>query len=148
MKIEDVLNSKGGTVKTVSRQATLGFIAELIAGLRIASVVIVDVDRRPLGIVTDRAIIRALAQRGREALELPAAELMESPAPVCAPSDSVSRVLRMMTQRRIRHVLVKESGVMVGIVSIGDLVKHQIKDTELENRVLRDIAQAKTVSAA
>lgn len=147
MKIREILAQKGDTVKTVSRSATLGFISELVTGLGIASIVVVDAGRRPLGIVTDRLIIRAIARHGPEALDFSVAEVMESPAPACSPSTSLAHAMRMMTRRRVRHLLVQENGAVVGIVSMGDLVKGQIQNAELENRVLRDIAQAKMSAA-
>ena len=68
---------------------------------------------------------------------------METPVPVCSPNDSVRYAMRQMTERRTRHLLVQKAGVMRGIVSIGDLVKCHIRNTELENRVLRDVARAR-----
>jgi CBS domain-containing protein len=65
---------------------------------------------------------------------------MESPPPTCLPDDSVNQILRVMTERRVRHVVVMHERKMAGIVSIGDLVKFRLKDAELENQVLRDLA--------
>jgi CBS domain-containing protein len=67
-------------------------------------------------------------------------EAMESPPPSCLPDDTVNQILRVMTVRRVRHVVVMHEGKMAGIVSIGDLVKFRLKDAELENQVLRDLA--------
>jgi CBS domain-containing protein len=65
---------------------------------------------------------------------------MESPPPTCLPDDTVNQILRVMTERRVRHVVVMHERKMAGIVSIGDLVKFRLKDAELENQVLRDLA--------
>jgi CBS domain-containing protein len=65
---------------------------------------------------------------------------MESPPPTCLPDDTVNQILRVMTERRVRHVVVMHDRKMAGIVSIGDLVKFRLKDAELENQVLRDLA--------
>jgi CBS domain-containing protein len=106
----------------------------------IASVVVVDHAESPLGIVTDRDVLRALARIGITAFERPVSEAMESPAPSCLTDDTVNQVLRVMTERRVRHVVVMHDCKMAGIVSIGDLVKFKLKDAELENQILRDLA--------
>lgn len=140
MKIKDVLDYKGGDLKTVSPGARLDLVLALLIRLGIASVVVIDADRRPLGIVTEHNALWAIAMRGTEALELSAAEIMESPAPTCSPNDMLRHAMGVMTRQRIRHLVVQEDGVVRGIVSIGDLVKAHIRDTEMENRVLREIA--------
>jgi CBS domain-containing protein len=102
--------------------------------------VVVDHAGNPLGIVTDRDVLRAMARIGITALERPVSEAMESPPPTCLPDDTVNQILRVMTERRVRHVVVMHERKMAGIVSIGDLVKFRLKDAELENQVLRDLA--------
>lgn len=143
MKISDVLADKGRRVITVWPEKSLGQIARLFDERNIASVVVTDYAERPLGIVADRDILRALARRGAAALELGVTEAMQSPPPSCALDDTVNEVLRFMTENRARHVLVMRGGKMVGIVSIGDLVKARLKDADLENSVLREIALSK-----
>lgn len=151
MKIHDVLTHKGGDVKTVSPAAQVGLIMKLLTTLDIASVVVISPDKRPLGIVTERRLIRMIAERGNDPLnhplDLAAVDVMETPVPVCAPNDSVRYAMRQMTERCTRHLLVEEAGVMRGIVSIGDLVEYHIRNTELENRVLRDVARARIAAA-
>ena len=147
MKIDDVLTHKGNDVKTISPDAQLGLIIKLLATLDIASVVVISANKRPLGIVTERQLIRMIARRGEDSLDLTAAEVMETPVPVCSPNDSVSYAMRQMTERRTRHLIVKKAGIMRGIVSIGDLVECHIRNTELENRVLRDVARARIAAA-
>jgi CBS domain-containing protein len=140
MKIRDVLSDKGRHVVTVWPDKRLDHIPSLFDERNIASVVVVDRSAKPLGIVTDREVLRALARHGMAALERPVSDVMQTPAPGCSPDDTVNDVLRAMTENRVRHVLVVEAGTMMGIVSIGDLVKFRLKDAELENRVLRDLA--------
>ena len=140
MRIRDVLANKGRQVVTVWPEKQLSHIPRLFAERNIASVVVVDHAESPLGIVTDRDVLRALARLGTSALERPVSEAMESPPPTCLPDDTVNQILRTMTERRVRHVVVMNDGNMSGIVSIGDLVKFRLKDAELENRVLRDLA--------
>jgi CBS domain-containing protein len=140
MKIRDVLSDKGRHVVTVWPDKQLDHIPRLFDERNIASVVVVDHAGRPQGIVTDREVLRALARHGIAALERPVSDVMQSPVPSCSPDDTVNAVLRIMTETRVRHVLVLENRAMAGIVSIGDLVKFRLKDAELENRVLRDLA--------
>ncbi len=125
---------------------------KLLTTLDIASVVVISPDKRPLGIVTERQLIRMIFRRGNDPLHHPldlvAADVMETPVPVCSPNNSVRYAMRQMTERRTRHLIVKEAGVMQGIVSIGDLVGYHIHNTELENRVLRDVARVRIAAAA
>jgi CBS domain-containing protein len=150
VRISDVLADKAlanrGHVVTVWPDTRLGYVTQLLDARNIASVVVVDRDGKLQGIVSDRELVRALAQYGAQALEMRSSQVMLSPAFSCDPGDTVGAVLRVMTDNRVRHVLVLRDGVMVGIVSIGDLVKIRLTDAELENRVLREMALARLVS--
>jgi CBS domain-containing protein len=143
MRIRDVLADKGGHVVTVWPDRRLDHVTQLFDERAIASVVVIDHGGRPVGLFTDRELVRALARFGVAALELPVGRAMLTPAPWCRPDDTVSDVLRLMTDNRVRHVLVLQDTVIVGIVSIGDLVKIRLDDAELENRVLREMALAR-----
>jgi len=147
MRIIDVLADKGRRVVTVWPDKEIGQIPRVFDERGIASVVVVDHAQQPLGIVTDRDILHCLARQGVVALELKVTRAMQSPPPLCSLDDTVNGVLRFMTQNRVRHVLVMHTGKMVGIVSIGDLVKFRLKDADLENRVLREIALSKLGTA-
>jgi CBS domain-containing protein len=151
VRISDVLAEKGGHVVTVWPDKRLGHVPLLFDAHGIASVVVIDHAGRPVGIVTDRELVRALARHGVSALDLPVPLVMLSPPPSCTPEHSVGDVLRQMTENRVRHVVVMRGGDMggdvgggmVGVVSIGDLVKIRLDDAELENRVLREMALAR-----
>ena len=140
MKISDVLHEKGRHVVTVWPDKRLEQIPRLFEERNIASVVVVDHEGRPLGIVTDREILRAIARRAAAAFADTVAAVMVSPPPTCSGEDTVTAVLRQMTDNRVRHVLVMRNGELAGLVSIGDLVKFRLQDAELENRVLRELA--------
>ena len=94
MKIHDVLADKGRQVVTVWPEKQLGAIPRLFDERNIASVVVVDHAGNPLGIVTDRDVLRAMARIGVAALERPVSEAMESPPPTCLPDDTVNQILR------------------------------------------------------
>lgn len=145
MKISDVLAEKGGHVVTVWPDKRLGQVAQQFDERNIASVVVVDHAGRPIGLVTDRELVRALARHGVAALDSPVSHVMLSPAPACSPHHTVGDVMRQMTEHRVRHVLVIRGEAMVGIVSIGDLVKVRLDDAEMENRVLREMALGRLI---
>lgn len=146
MRISDVLADKGTHVVTVWPETRLASVTRLLDDRKIASVVVVEHNGRQLGILTDRELVHALARHGAQALEMHAREVMLSPALACSPDDTVSEVLHLMTDNRIRHVLVLRDGAVAGLVSIGDLVKIRLTDAELENRVLREMALARMAS--
>lgn len=147
MKISDVLADKGYRVETVEATTPLGTIINRFSEMNISSAVIVDAAHRPKGIVTDRIVIDAIAKHGIRALQMSARDVMQSPAPNCAPEDNLSLAMRVMTNKRTRHLIVQTNGAMLGIVSIGDLVHFRIRDAELESNVLRDMASACRISA-
>jgi CBS domain-containing protein len=146
VKISDVLAEKGAHVVTVWPDKRLDQVPQLFDERKISSVAVVDHAGRPVGLVTDRELVRALAKQGVTALDFPVSRVMLSPAPSCSPDHTVGDVLRQMTENRVRHVLVMREGEMIGIVSIGDLVKIRLDDAELENRVLRELALARLVT--
>ena len=147
MSIRDVLTQKGNLIEAVEPSGKLTDIVELFVDRHVSSVVVVDSAEKPLGIVTDQLVIQALADHGGEVDRLAATDIMQSPVPCCSPDDSLSNAMQKMTNLRLRHLLVKEKGKALGIVSIGDLVKMRIRDCELERLVLRDMAAVGLTSA-
>ena len=140
MKISDVLIAKGSQVETVFPSRPLDKVLKLFDERHIASAVVVDADRKPLGIVTDRRVIELLARKGEAAFHLTATDAMLTPLPVVSPAAGVQEAMRHMTTDRIRHLVVMDGDRMIGLISIGDLVKWRLKDAELESKVLRDMA--------
>ena len=140
MKIKDVLAGKGRRVVSVHPTRRAADLPRLFDDNAISSVAVADATGRLLGIVTDRIFIQALARRGPQMLGLTAVDIMQTPAATCTSEDSLGSALRTMTEDRVRHLIVVDGDRMVGIVSIGDLVKFRMQDAELESRVLRDMA--------
>ncbi|HZA02092.1 MAG TPA: CBS domain-containing protein [Hyphomicrobiaceae bacterium] len=140
MKIKDVLASKSSSVVTVRPNKRVDKLPKLFDERNIASAVVVDALNRTLGIVTDRLFMKALARQGVTMLECAVADIMESPAPSCSPEHTVQDAMRLMTDLRVRHLVVRDNGKMLGIVSIGDLVKFRLEEAEMESRVLRELA--------
>ncbi len=144
MNVEAILKSKGGNVFTIRPEHSVGEMARLVANKKIGAVVVCDAQGRVVGMVSERDVVRALADYGKGALDMPIRNIMSSPAVTCSPGESVKRVLEVMTERRIRHLPVVEKDHLVGIVSIGDAVSHRLHERQVEVDVLRDIAVART----
>ena len=140
MTLADVLAGKGRGVVTIWPSRHLEDALKLFDDHHIAAVVVVDPERRPLGILPEREAIHAIARHGTSALSLSVTNVMVSPPPMCTPATRVSDALRRMSVDRVRHLIVMDEEVMLGIVSIGDLVKVRLDDAEIEGRVLRDMA--------
>ena len=140
MKISDVLAAKGSRVVTTWPSKYVSHVLRVFDERNIASIVVTDGAGLPLGMVSDRLVLRALARHGAGALDMTAADVMLAPAPSCTMETSISDALRFMTDERVRHLVVLEDGRMAGLVSIGDLVKARLQDAEMEGRVLRDMA--------
>jgi CBS domain-containing protein len=121
---------------------TLHRIAQLIAEYRIGAVLILDKEGRPVGIVSERDIVNAMAASGAAALALTAADAMSRSLMTCKPSDTADEILTVMTHSRVRHLPVMEDGQMIGIVSIGDVVKRKLDDAAAEVGLLRDYVMA------
>jgi CBS domain-containing protein len=137
MQVEDILRTKGTGVVTIGPEATAHELAQLLHQRHIGAAVVTDGEEL-LGVAAERDIVHAVAKLGIEALELPVTEIM-SPAVVCEPRDPITDVMGAMTHRRVRHVpVLDEQGSMIGIVSLGDVVKHRLEEIETEASVLRD----------
>ena len=121
---------------------TLHRIAQLIAEYRIGAVLILDKEGRPGGIVSERDIVNALSAYGAGALSMTAAETMTRNLVTCRPDNTPDEILAVMTNSRVRHLPVMDDGQMIGIVSIGDVVKRKLDDAAAEVGLLRDYVMA------
>ena len=138
MKVSEILKRKGERVETTESDATVAEAARVMKEKGIGSLVVCAGAGEMVGIVTERDIVHALADYGDRVIELPVSDLAEDPPTTCTPGDDVKRVMAVMTSRRVRHLPVVVGRELRGIVSIGDVVKHRLADTELEVNVLRD----------
>ena len=138
--VTEVLGSKGRTVVSILPSESVASAAALLTEKRIGAVVVRDLRGKLVGILSERDIVRAIAGRGEAALDERVEELMTKEVRTCKPGDSVKDLMQMMTQRRHRHVPVcDEAGDLVGIVSIGDVVKARLDEQAHEVAVLRDL---------
>lgn len=136
MNVATILKAKGYNVVTASPGMTLAEAARLLSEKRIGALVIMQ-GRQILGILSERDIVKTVAYAGAEALERPVCDVMTSRVVTCNLNDSVDELMDEMTDRRFRHLPVVEDGELVGIVSIGDVVKHRIAETIMESEALR-----------
>lgn len=136
MLVTQILKAKGDAVFTATPNETLGALAALLNARRVGALVVLDQDR-VVGIVSERDVIRAVAEEGAAALSKPVADFMTKDVIFADPGDRVDQVLGKMTDRRIRHLPVCKDDRLVGIISIGDLVKSKIGEVEAEADGLR-----------
>lgn len=141
MKVSDVLRAKAGAeVMTVKPGETVEILAHRLRLAGVGALIVSADGTTMLGIVSERDIAACLAERGAEAHRAIVQEIMSAEVETCSPDDSLTVIARRMTQRRFRHMPVVEARRLVGMISIGDVVKHRIAEMEMEADVLRDIA--------
>jgi CBS domain-containing protein len=142
MNVDAILRAKGTAVETVRPDSTVTMAAQRMAALRIGCLVVTDGSRPVTGLCTERDIVRAFAHHGADAALLRVRDIMSTGAPQCTPHDDIGSLMRTMTNRRFRHVPVVSGRSLVGIVSIGDVVKQRLQELEFETSVLRDAYRA------
>ena len=140
MLISDVLHSKGHEVVTIRPDQTVKEAVERLASHRIGALVVED-RLKPVGVFSERDLVNRLARSGARAYDYLVSDLMSTPIISGAPDDTVEHALAVMTARRIRHLPILRQGDLVGMISIGDLVKHRLDQKELEANTLLDIAR-------
>ena len=143
MHVSEIFKSKGSDVVTQGPVETVLAIAQLLSAKHIGAIVIRNDRGAVVGIISERDIIHAIAVNGERALEMPVRDVMTREVISCTTDDIITGVMKTMTIRRVRHVPVIEDGNLKGMVSIGDIVKNRLDETELEARVLRDYARTR-----
>lgn len=138
MNVATILKEKGANVVTADAEATLLDIASRLTEHKIGCVVITDGHGRIAGIVSERDIVRCVAKGGAAALDEPVSAFMTKKVIACSKSDTIERLMGEMTAGRFRHLPVLENETLVGLVSIGDVVKQRIAETEMEAAAMRD----------
>ncbi len=141
MSIKTILADKGHEVTTIGPDERVAQLVARLGEKRIGALPVVE-DGRVLGIVSERDVIYCLRDHGAEVLGWPVSRAMTSPAVTVDPSTAVLAALAMMTKRRIRHLPVVAGGELVGIVSIGDLVKYRMERIEEEAEAMRIYIQS------
>jgi CBS domain-containing protein len=141
MNVKAILSVKGADVVTIDPTSNVGSAARLMAERRIGALVVTGPDRRVIGIISERDIVRAFAERGASVNEAPLTDVMTRKVITCAPADTISSLMERMTAGKFRHLPVVEQGRLAGVVSIGDVVKYRLYEMESEQAALRDYIQ-------
>jgi len=140
MRIREILNLKGREVMTVRSTESVAILSHRLRMARVGALVVSDDGVTIRGIVSERDIVACIAERGASALDATVADIMSTNVVTCTEDEKTSTIARHMTEHRFRHIPVVEGGRLVGVVSIGDIVKQRIEEVELEADVLRDMA--------
>jgi CBS domain-containing protein len=138
MTVSTILADKGRDVVTIEPGASLAVAVQLLTEKRIGAALIVGADYRVVGIISERDIVRALAERGTAVLTEPVSQTMTRKVETCHEREPVSSIMERMTNGKFRHVPVVDQGRLVGIISIGDVVKHRLDDMERESAAMRE----------
>jgi CBS domain-containing protein len=141
MYVQTILSAKGSDVTTIEPTASLDAAANILAERRIGALVVLGPERRVIGIVSERDVVRALAESGAQALQMPVSQVMTRKVSTCTLAESVSSIMELMTNGKFRHLPVVEQDQLLGIVSIGDVVKHRLMEMQQESEALRDYIQ-------
>ena len=145
MNVKAILAAKsrnlGGDTITIEPTADLAAAVKLLAGRKIGAVVILGAGGRLAGILSERDIVRALAEQGADALALPVGQVMTRNVMTCSEEDEAAILMERMTSGKFRHLPVLRGGKLVGVVSIGDVVKERVDAAERESEALRDYIQ-------
>ncbi len=142
MLVADILKSKGSSVISINRDAGIAELAKKLRENTVGAMLVMSEDHDLQGIISERDISYGLAAHGEDIHKMSVKDLMTKTVITCKPTDTLASLEQIMTQRRIRHVPVKSDDRIVGIVSIGDVLKSRLSEVTLEANVLRDVAIA------
>ena len=138
MLVSAMLHAKGGSVGTIRPDTTVRHLCDKLKEMRVGALVVSEDGVRILGIVSERDVVRAIAAQGPDALDRGVTEIMTSDVVTCGPGDAIADLMIMMTENRVRHLPVTEGGNMVGLVSIGDVVKYRVDELEHEAQAMQE----------
>ena len=138
MNVKAILATKGGDVVCIEPTADLAAAARLLGAHRIGAVLIRGAGGRLSGILSERDIVRAISEQGAAALTLPVAQVMTRNVATCVEDDSIASIMERMTAGKFRHMPVVAKGELIGLVSIGDVVKQRVGEIEQESEAMRD----------
>lgn len=138
MLVKSILKGKGADIVAVVPDMRVIDAMRVLADKRIGAVLVRDNTQKIIGILSERDIVRALPVKGAEILDNPVSDLMTKTVVCCNPEHTVDHLMALMTDNRIRHVPVMDGGTLLGIVSIGDVVKYKIAEAEMEAQALKE----------
>lgn len=138
MNVKAILAAKGGDIVSIEPTADLAAAAKLLSTHRIGAVVIRGAGGRLAGILSERDIVRAVAEQGVDALSVSVGQAMTRKVTTCGENDSIADLMEQMTAGKFRHIPVLRDGELIGVVSIGDVVKQRVEAVERDADALRD----------
>lgn len=140
MNVQKIIDEKAiSTVETISAQETLGAAVSILAARKIGALIVSDGGSGVAGILSERDIVRRLAADGPVCLSAPVSTAMTRKVLSCAPEDSAVSILQRMTEGRFRHMPVMTGDNLIGVISIGDVVKARMSEIEMENKAMEDM---------
>jgi CBS domain-containing protein len=139
MEVSEIVRRKGREVYSIPETRTLAEAAQLLWQRQVGALVVKDRRGELAGIVSERDIIRAVAENGANGLAQTVGAVMNPDVVTCEPHDQIERVMKLMTLHRVRHIPLRDGDRLVGMVSIGDLVKHRLDEKIYEADVLREL---------
>lgn len=137
MNVDSILKVKGREVATITAETKVNLAAAELKRRRIGALVVLNAASQVCGVMSERDVVTAVAEAGAGALEQPVNDFMTHEVVTCTRFDTIDQLMSQMTDRRIRHLPVVESGQLIGIISIGDVVKWRIAETEHEAEALK-----------
>ena len=141
MNVKAILAAKGGDIVSIEPTADLSAAAKLLSEHRIGAVVIRGAGGRLAGILSERDIVRAIAEQGADALAAPVGQVMTRNVTTCGENDSIADIMERMTAGKVRHLPVWRETELIGVVSIGDVVKQRVGEIEQDAEALRGYIQ-------
>ena len=138
MLVSDLIKEKGAGVITTKPATTVSEVADIISSKRIGALVVTELDGKVVGIISERDIVNGLSKSGANLLKLPVSDVMTRDVYTCAMTEDVNQLRREMTTRRARHIPIVEDDKLIGIISMGDIVKNRLDELEDETQQMRD----------
>ena len=141
MNVKTILAAKGGDIYTIEPTANLAAAAKLLSTHKIGVVIIRGAGGRLSGILSERDIVRAVSEHGADALTVPVGQVMTRNVTTCGEDDSIADIMERMTTGKFRHVPVLKNGKLIGLISIGDVVKQRVEEIERDADAMREYIQ-------
>lgn len=138
MQVSDILETKGDRVVSIDGSVNLSTVASTLSLEKVGALLVKAEGGGLAGIISERDIVRSLAERGSAALDLPASDFMSQSLVTCSPETNTEEIMTQMLESQIRHLPVVENGTLVGIISIGDVVKAVLSELKWMTKVLQD----------
>jgi CBS domain-containing protein len=138
MSVKNILKDHGGHLITCRPEDTIDTVATILASKKIGALPVRDAERNLVGIISERDVVRGMAEKGSASVNLKVRDLMTADVATCLPEDSIKDVMEIMARRHIRHLPVMEDGNLLDMLSQRDVMEYRLEATELEANVLRD----------